>query len=96
MRVWKYEVRASEVDAFVAAYGPSGTWAELFARAKGYAGTRLFRDVDRPGQFLTVDRWADAACWETFLARWGNDYRDVDERLNGLAAGGEVVVEGSN
>jgi len=73
-RVWEYDVRASDVDAFLTAYGAGGAWAQLFARSEGYAGTRLFRDVDRAGRFLTVDRWADFASWEAFFARWGSDY----------------------
>jgi hypothetical protein len=94
-RVWEYEVGAGEVDASLAAYGAGGAWAQLFARAEGYAGTRLFRDVDRAGRFLTVDRWADAACWQAFLYRWGDDYGELDRRLRGLAAGGKAVVEGA-
>jgi hypothetical protein len=95
VRVWEYKVPAGEVDAFIAAYGASGAWAKLFARSNGYAGTGLFRDVDRADRFLTVDQWADSACWEGFLYQWGSDYRELDQRLRGLAAGGEMVVEGS-
>jgi quinol monooxygenase YgiN len=71
MRVWEYKVEAGQVDDFIAAYGPAGASARLFARAEGYGGTELFRDVDKAGRFLTVDRWADAARWDAFLARWG-------------------------
>jgi hypothetical protein len=92
--VWEYEVRASDVESFLAAYGASGAWVQLFARSEGYAGTRLFRDVDRAGRFLTVDRWTDYASWEAFLDRWGRDYRELDQRLRGLADGGEMIVEG--
>jgi hypothetical protein len=56
----------------------------------------LFRDVDRAGRFLSVDRWADAPSWRAFLDRWGNDYDELDHRLHGLAAGGEAVVEGAD
>jgi hypothetical protein len=94
-RVWEYDVPASNVDAFLDAYGAAGAWAELFGRSPGYAGTQLFRDMDRAGRFLTVDRWADYASWEAFLGRWGSDYRELDQRLRGLADGGELIVEGS-
>jgi len=94
-RVWEYEVQAGEVDAFVSAYRAKGAWAQLFARAEGYAGTQLFRDVDRPSHFLTVDLWTDVACWQGFLNRWGNDYGELDHRLHGVAAGGEAVIEGT-
>lgn len=95
VRVWDYEVQSGQVDAFVAAYGPAGPWAQLFARAEGYAGTQLFCDVARTSHFLTVDRWADAASWEAFLDRWADDYNELDRRLHGLAAGGDAVIEGA-
>ena len=94
-RVWEYEVQAGEVDAFVSAYRAKGAWAQLFARAEGYAGTQLFRHVDRPSHLLTVDLWADVACWQGFLNRWGDDYGELDHRLHGVAAGGEAVIEGT-
>jgi heme-degrading monooxygenase HmoA len=93
-RVWEYEVRASDVEAFLATYGSSGAWVQLFARSEGYAGTRLFRDVDRADRFLTADRWTNYASWEAFLDRWGSDYREFDQRLRALADGGELIVEG--
>jgi heme-degrading monooxygenase HmoA len=95
VRVWEYEVEAGQVDDFIAAYGPAGAWARLFARAEGYGGTQLFRDVDRADRFLTVDRWAAAARWDAFLGRWGDNYGELDRRLHGLAAGGEAVIEGA-
>jgi hypothetical protein len=51
--------------------------------------------VDRAGRFLTIDRWADAASWEAFLGSWASDYGELDQRLRGLADGGEMIVEGS-
>lgn len=95
VRVWEYEVEADQVDAFLAAYGATGAWVQLFSRAGGYAGSQLFRDAECTSRFLTVDRWADAASWEAFMGRWGDDYRELDHRLDGLASGGQVVVEGS-
>jgi quinol monooxygenase YgiN len=95
VRVWEYEVETGQVDAFLAAYGARGPWAQLFVRAEGYAGSQLFRDVGQASRFLTVDRWTDAACWEAFLDQWGDDYGELDQRLHELAAGGEPVVEGA-
>ena len=94
LRVWEYEVQAGQVDEFIAEYGAQGAWAQLFWRAEGFAGTRLLRDVDRAGRFLTIDRWADASCWEAFMDRWGEEYRELDRRLHGLASGGDLVIEG--
>lgn len=94
-RVWDYDVESAQVEAFVAAYGAAGAWTQLFERTTGYAGTQLFRDVDQPNRFLTVDRWTDAACWQAFLDGWGDQYRELDRQLSRLAAGGRTVVEGT-
>jgi hypothetical protein len=94
LRVWEYEVSAGDVDAFMAAYGQAGAWAQLFARSLEYGGTSLFRDVARPSHFMTIDRWTDAASWESFQASWGQAYRELDRQLDRLASGGETLIEG--
>src|SRR5262249_42493226 len=93
--VWEYEVESGQADSFVAAYGANGTWAGLFARADGFQGTRLFRDVDRANCFLNVDSWSDAACWDAFLERWGEDYSELAQQLQGRRGGGDLVIEGA-
>jgi heme-degrading monooxygenase HmoA len=95
VRVWEYQVEIGKVDAFLSAYRADGTWAQLFERADGFIGTELFSDVDQADRFVTIDRWRDVASWETFLALWGDDYRALDQRLQGLAAGGHAVVKGA-
>lgn len=34
--VWRFRPAAGREAEFVAAYGPAGDWARLFARARGY------------------------------------------------------------
>jgi hypothetical protein len=46
--VWEYEVRADQLAAFEALYGPLGAWTQLFRSADGYRGTELYRDTTRP------------------------------------------------
>ncbi len=86
LRIWAYEVAPGAGDRFVRAYGPDGDWARLFARADGYAGTELFRSEESGARFLTVDRWRDEACWETFLGRWSRDYQALDAALAPLTS----------
>jgi quinol monooxygenase YgiN len=94
VRVWQYDVRTVHVADFVAAYGRDGDWARLFRAGDGYLGTDLYRGADAPGRFLTVDRWADSAAWQAFLATSGPAYQALDARLAHLADGGRLVVEG--
>ena len=96
LRVWEYEVPADRVDGFVAAYGPTGDWARLFARGDGFVRTELYRSAGSPTRFITVDRWRSKAAWQEFIDRWGLAYADLDAAMEPLAAGGTLLVEGSS
>jgi len=78
--VWQFQVRPEHVAAFEAAYGPSGDWARLFARADGYLGTELLRDASSPGRYLTVDRWQTPADVARFRDVHGAEYAALDAR----------------
>ena len=95
VRVWEYDVPDDQVDGFVAAYGPTGEWARLFARGEGFVRTEVYRRADGRNRFITVDTWRSGAAWQAFLDRWGSAYAELDEALEPLAAGGTLVVEGS-
>ena len=94
VRVWESDVPADQVASVVAAYGPSGDWARLFARGYGFAGTELYRSTERSDRFITVDRWRSRAAWQDFFDRWGLAYAELDKVMEPLAAGGTLVVEG--
>jgi len=96
VRVWEYDVPADQVHRFVAAYGPTGDWARLFARGDGFARTELYRSTESADRFITVDTWRSRAAWQEFIDRWGLEYAELDEVLEPLAAGGTLVVEGSS
>jgi heme-degrading monooxygenase HmoA len=74
--IWRYEVKEEARAAFEAAYGPTGAWAELFARAEGFRGTELFRADD--GSYLTLDVWRSQADFDAFMAEHGADYEALD------------------
>ncbi|HKX65904.1 MAG TPA: antibiotic biosynthesis monooxygenase [Intrasporangium sp.] len=96
LRVWEYEVPADRVDGFVAAYGPTGDWARLFARGDGFVRTELYRSAGSPTRFITVDGWRSKAAWQQFIDRWELAYADLDAAMEPLAAGGTLLVEGSS
>jgi heme-degrading monooxygenase HmoA len=70
--VFRYEAR--DGDAFEAAYGPEGEWAQFFREGRGYIGTELLRDVEEPDRYLVVDRWESADAYNAFLAEHGAEY----------------------
>lgn len=83
--IWEYEVEASRAQAFEAFHGPDGVWARLFRSADGFLETVLFRDVARPGHYLTLDRWSSRATYEAFRVDARVDYERLDAAGAGLA-----------
>ena len=76
--VFSYEVR--DAEAFEAAYGADGDWAQFFRQARGYIGTELLRDVETPRRYLVVDRWETAEAYNVFAAERREEYmRRVDD-----------------
>ena len=74
--IWRYEVVDEARPAFEAAYGPTGAWARLFARAEGFAGTELLKAED--GSYLTLDVWRAREDFDAFLAAHRADYDALD------------------
>jgi heme-degrading monooxygenase HmoA len=95
IRIWEYDASEESVDRFIAAYGPFGDWARLFARGDGFVRTELFRSTQTATRFITVDVWSSEEAWQAFLHRWGARYAELDTALQSLAAGGALLVEGA-
>jgi len=84
VRVWEYDVVPASTEEFERAYGGAGAWAQLFSRADGFVGTELFRSVETPGRYLTVDRFASEATWQAFRRDHAADYEELDGECAGL------------
>jgi len=84
--LWEFHVRAGREAAFESAYGPAGDWARLFQQAEGYLGTELLRDHEEPGRYLTLDRWASRAAFESFHGERREEYEALDRQCEGLTA----------
>jgi len=80
VRIWQYDVALGHEREFERFYGPTGRWAQLFARSADYLGTELYRAVGQPGWYLTVDRFACAVAWRQLLDEHGEDYDALDSR----------------
>jgi heme-degrading monooxygenase HmoA len=81
---WEYEVHPGQVAAFESLYGADGEWASLFRETEGYVETLLFRDVDRPTRYLTIDRWRSRAAFDAFVEAAGPAYAALDRRGDAL------------
>ena len=84
IRVWRYDVRVGSTADFERIYGRDGAWARLFSRAEGYIGTELYRAVDRPDRYLTVDAFTADASWQRFLLEHRVAYDDLDRQSSEL------------
>jgi heme-degrading monooxygenase HmoA len=84
--VWEFVVRPEKMDAFVAAYRSDGAWAHLFAKADGYVGTELLlaTERDQGTTYVTIDRWKTAEDFTRFQEQFGDEYKALDTKLEGL------------
>jgi heme-degrading monooxygenase HmoA len=82
--VWEFQVPPENEALFAQHYGAEGSWAKLFRRAPGYVETLLLKDRATPGRYVTVDRWENAAAFDSFRARFGEAYEELDRRCDAL------------
>jgi len=83
--IWEYDVRPGMESSFEALYGPDGAWAALFREHPGFAGTDLLRS-DRPGRYLTIDRWQSEEAYDAFLAGARERYAAIDAMGDAMTA----------
>ena len=94
LRIWEYLVLPDHGEVFTSTYGAEGAWAQLFSQGRGYRGTQLFRSLDLPDRFITVDAWTDQASWHAFLDRFGPAYNILDTQTQGLTLEERALLEG--
>ena len=82
--LWEFEVKPGNEDRFERVYGPGGDWDSLFRRDPHHAGTSLWRDMSRPGVYLTADYWHSSAAYESFLAAQKAAYKSLDAATQDL------------
>lgn len=78
--LWEYRVRKDRIREFEEHYASGGTWARFFRGGKGYRETRLLRDRESPGRYLTIDVWDDPASYRAFSEANAGEYGEVDRR----------------
>lgn len=83
--IWEFEVQPANREGFEAAYGSDGPWVDLFKEADGFLGTLLLRGKERPGHYLSHDRWQSREAYEAFKRQFAERYEALDEELGGLS-----------
>jgi len=84
--VWQFEIAEDKVAGFEAAYGPEGTWAQLFRTSSEYRGTELLRDAYVPGNYLTIDRWSSEEAFRAFRKEHDHEYEVLDRKCDDLTS----------
>ena len=84
--VWQFEIAEEKVPPFETAYGPEGTWSQLFRTSPEYLGTELLRDAYVPGSYLTVDRWASEEAFRAFRKDHDGEYETLDRSCDELTS----------
>ncbi len=84
--VWQFEIAEEKIAAFEAAYGPQGSWAQLFRTSPDYIGTELLRDAYIPGAYLTIDRWASEDAFRAFRRDHDAEYETLDRACDDLTS----------
>ena len=82
--IWEYQVRADGMTVFRESYSPTGAWAKLFQKSKGYLETELLRDASDLHRYITIDRWMSSQEYEAFLFQWKTEYATIDAQCEGL------------
>jgi heme-degrading monooxygenase HmoA len=82
--VWQFEIAEDKVGAFEVAYGPEGSWAQLFRNSPEYLGTELLRDAYMAGSYLTIDRWKSEEAFRAFRKDHDAAYEGLDRACDAL------------
>ncbi|MHB8141672.1 MAG: antibiotic biosynthesis monooxygenase [Vulcanimicrobiaceae bacterium] len=81
---YRYRVHPVQARAFEHAFGPTGPWAQLFARHPGFRRTRLFRRREEDATYLTVDVWHSKADWDAFRSTFADEVIRLEKQLHWL------------
>jgi heme-degrading monooxygenase HmoA len=84
--VWQFEVAEEKIAAFESAYGPEGSWAQLFGSSPDHLGTELLRNAYVPGSYLTIDRWKSEEDFRAFRKAHDQDYEALDRTCDELTS----------
>jgi heme-degrading monooxygenase HmoA len=84
--LWEFEVKPGCEEKFEKVYGADGAWATLFLQDSLYRRTRLVKDVEREGVYLTLDFWETREGYERFRKENAAEYKRIDRECEGMTA----------
>jgi len=93
LAIWEFEIQPECRSQFEQTYGPDGAWARLFRRSTDFFGTKLIRDLNRPGRYLTLDRWTSRQAFHSFKQAYAAEYAALDQQCESLTEREAMVGE---
>lgn len=84
LALWEFQVKPEFTPDFEATYGPDGAWAQLFRQSLDYLGTKLLRDLNHPGRYLTIDHWTSRESLHRFKKDNQPAYTALDKQCERL------------
>ncbi|MBI1937207.1 MAG: hypothetical protein HYS25_03710 [Ignavibacteriales bacterium] len=94
--LWHFKIKEEYIDNFISAYGPNGTWAELFRKDQDYKGTRLLHDVENKLIFVTIDVWESKESFVKFKKKYEEEYHKLDREFEKFTTAEKLISEFDN
>jgi heme-degrading monooxygenase HmoA len=91
--IWEFVIKPEAQPVFEEIYGPDGGWPQLFRQSSDYRGTKLFRDLTRPGRYLTLDYWTSQEALQRFKREHATEYATLDKKCESLTVRETMVGE---
>lgn len=82
--VWEFQVKPGREEEFELFYNGEGLWAMLFRKSPDYFGTKLMRDVNTSGRYITVDKWETPDAFAEFKKTMEFEYNAIDGKCEEL------------
>lgn len=89
--IWEFQVSPHHLGEFERHYAGNGAWAQLFRRDPAYKETRLLRDQESPGRYVTVDVWRDEASYHAFKERESGAYKQLDAECEAFTQSEKLI-----
>ena len=77
--VWEFDATPERLKEFELEYGQAGKLVEFFRRRAEYIGTELFRSIESPNRYITLDSRRTRAGYEAIRKRNAEEYAKLDK-----------------
>ena len=84
--LWRYRAAAGKEAKLVPFFSAGGPWAQLHGASKDWLGIELLADDERPGEFVSIERWKSEEAASAFAGEHEADLDRLDRQIEKLTA----------